>query len=105
MQQEYNPNLRRKPETLFLWHSMRKFCQINRIVEELLANRLQFIAKAEAVKPSFRKLTLESGKPTNLEVAWGASLVFLNQRPLSSAFVHQALLLRLMHSNKPGTEN
>src|SRR5215470_455679 len=34
------------------------------------------------------------GKPTNLEVLGGASLVSLNQRPLSSAFVHQALLLR-----------
>ena len=29
----------------------------------------------------------------------GASLVFLNQRPLSSAFLHQALLLRPIHSN------
>src|SRR5215468_12235628 len=29
----------------------------------------------------------------------GASLVFLNQRPLSSAFVHQALLPRPIHSN------
>jgi len=27
---------------------MHKFCQINRIVEELPANRLQFIAKVEA---------------------------------------------------------
>ena len=32
----------------------------------------------------------------------GASLVFLNQRPLSSAFLHQALLLRPIHSNLPG---
>ena len=29
----------------------------------------------------------------------GASLMFLNQRPLSSAFVHQALLPRPIHSN------
>src|SRR6266436_2674968 len=35
----------------------------------------------------------------------GASLVSLNQRPLSSAFVHQALLLRPMHSNLPGVES
>ena len=35
----------------------------------------------------------------------GASLVFLNQRPLSSAFLHQALLLRPIHSNLPGVEN
>src|SRR6266478_6709576 len=32
----------------------------------------------------------------------GASLVSLNQRPLSSAFVHQALLLRPIHSNCSG---
>src|SRR6202042_1002544 len=32
----------------------------------------------------------------------GASLVFLNQRPLSSAFLHQALLLRPIHSNLSG---
>jgi len=32
----------------------------------------------------------------------GASLVSLNQRPLSSALVHQALLLRPIHSNLPG---
>src|SRR5882757_9678637 len=31
----------------------------------------------------------------------GASLVFLNQRPLSSAFLHQALLLPPIHSNLP----
>jgi len=30
-------------------------------------------------------------------------LVFLNQRPLSSAFLHQALLLWPIHSNLPGT--
>jgi hypothetical protein len=35
----------------------------------------------------------------------GASLVFLNQRSLSSAFLHQALLLRPIHSNLPGVEN
>jgi hypothetical protein len=35
----------------------------------------------------------------------GASLVSLNQRPLSSAFVHQALLLRPMHSNLSGKWN
>jgi hypothetical protein len=35
----------------------------------------------------------------------GASLVSLNQRPLSSAFVHQALLLRPMHSNLPSKWN
>src|SRR5690348_769760 len=34
----------------------------------------------------------------------GASLVFLNQRPLSSAFLHQALLLRPIHSNLSGLE-
>src|SRR5215470_20319434 len=33
----------------------------------------------------------------------GASLVFLNQRPLRSAFLHQTLLLRPVHSNLPGT--
>jgi hypothetical protein len=33
----------------------------------------------------------------------GASLVFLNQRPLSSAFLHQALLLRPIHSNLSST--
>src|ERR1700674_2218663 len=33
----------------------------------------------------------------------GASLVSLNQRPLSSAFVHQALLLRPIHSNLSST--
>jgi hypothetical protein len=32
----------------------------------------------------------------------GASLVSLNQRLLSSAFLHQALLLRPIHSNLPG---
>ena len=32
-----------------------------------------------------------------------SSLVFLNQRPLSSAFVRQALLLRPIHSNLLGT--
>jgi len=32
-------------------------------------------------------------------------LVSLNQRPLSSAFVHQALLLRPIHSNLPGVDN
>jgi hypothetical protein len=35
----------------------------------------------------------------------GASLVFLNQRPLSSAFLHQALLLRPAHSNLSEVEN
>src|SRR5260370_14797235 len=35
----------------------------------------------------------------------GASLVSLNQRPLSSAFVHQALLLRPIHSNLSGVGN
>src|ERR1700682_2351077 len=34
----------------------------------------------------------------------GASLVSLNQPPLSSAFVHQALLLRPMHSNLSSTD-
>src|ERR1700722_11260180 len=29
---------------------------------------------------------------------------FLNQRPLSSAFLHQALLLRRIHSNESGVE-
>jgi hypothetical protein len=33
----------------------------------------------------------------------GTSLVFLNQRPLSSALVHQALLLRPIHSNLSGS--
>src|SRR5215470_2996406 len=35
----------------------------------------------------------------------GASLVFLNQRPLSSAFLHQTLLLRPIHSNLSGTNS
>src|SRR6202167_4191326 len=34
----------------------------------------------------------------------GASLVSLNQRLLSSAFLHQTLLLRPIHSNLPGVE-
>src|SRR6202048_5340857 len=35
----------------------------------------------------------------------GASLVSLNQRTLSSAFVHQALLLRPIHSNLSSSSN